>query len=145
MKDTGKQRLLDLRYLRMAAIWAENSYCQRRKVGALVVKEKMIISDGYNGTPSGFENVCEDAHGVTHPYVLHAEANAITKLARSGNNSDQATLYVTASPCIECAKLIIQAGIRRVVYAEQYRLTDGIDLLRRAGVEVEHLPLDSPV
>ena len=145
MKDTGKQRLLDLRYLRMAAIWAENSYCQRRKVGALVVKEKMIISDGYNGTPSGFENVCEDAHGVTHPSVLHAEANAITKLARSGNNSDQATLYVTASPCIECAKLIIQAGIRRVVYAEQYRLTDGIDLLRRAGVEVEHLPLDLPV
>ena len=145
MKDTGKQRILDLRYLRMAAIWAENSYCQRRKVGALVVKEKMIISDGYNGTPSGFENVCEDAHGVTHPYVLHAEANAITKLARSGNNSDQATLYVTASPCIECAKLIIQAGIRRVVYAEQYRLTDGIDLLRRAGVEVEHLPLDLPV
>lgn len=145
MKDTDKQRLLDLRYLRMAAIWAENSYCQRRKVGALVVKEKMIISDGYNGTPSGFENVCEDAHGVTHPYVLHAEANAITKLARSGNNSDQATLYVTASPCIECAKLIIQAGIRRVVYAEQYRLTDGIDLLRRAGVEVEHLPLDLPV
>ena len=145
MKDTGKQRLLDLRYLRMAATWAENSYCQRRKVGALVVKEKMIISDGYNGTPSGFENVCEDAHGVTHPYVLHAEANAITKLARSGNNSDQATLYVTASPCIECAKLIIQAGIRRVVYAEQYRLTDGIDLLRRAGVEVEHLPLDLPV
>ena len=142
MKDTGKQRLLDLR---MAAIWAENSYCQRRKVGALVVKEKMIISDGYNGTPSGFENVCEDAHGVTHPYVLHAEANAITKLARSGNNSDQATLYVTASPCIECAKLIIQAGIRRVVYAEQYRLTDGIDLLRRAGVEVEHLPLDLSV
>lgn len=145
MKDTGKKRLLDLRYLRMAAIWAENSYCQRRKVGALVVKEKMIISDGYNGTPSGFENVCEDAHGVTHPYVLHAEANAITKLARSGNNSDQATLYVTASPCIECAKLIIQAGIRRVVYAEQYRLTDGIDLLRRAGVEVEHLPLDLSV
>lgn len=145
MKDTGKQRLLDLRYLRMAAIWAENSYCQRRKVGALVVKEKMIISDGYNGTPSGFENVCEDAHGVTLPYVLHAEANAITKLARSGNNSDQATLYVTASPCIECAKLIIQAGIRRVVYAEQYRLTDGIDLLRRAGVEVEHLPLDLSV
>ena len=145
MKDTGKQRLLDLRYLRMAAIWAENSYCQRRKVGALVVKEKMIISDGYNGTPSGVENGREDAHGVTHPYVLHAEANAITKLARSGNNSDQATLYVTASPCIECAKLIIQAGIRRVVYAEQYRLTDGIDLLRRAGVEVEHLPLDLPV
>lgn len=142
MKDTGKQRLLDLRYLRMAAIWAENSYCVRRKVGALVVKEKMIISDGYNGTPSGFENVCEDDNGVTKPYVLHAEANAITKLARSGNNSDQATLYVTASPCIECAKLIIQAGIRRVVYAEQYRLNDGIDLLRRAGVEVEYLRIN---
>ena len=135
----------DRSYLRMAEIWAENSYCKRRKVGALIVKNNMIISDGYNGTPSGFENVCEDAHGVTHPYVLHAEANAITKLARSDNNSDQATLYVTASPCIECAKLIIQAGIRRVVYAEQYRLTDGIDLLRRAGVEVEHLPLDLPV
>ena len=142
MKDTGKQRLLDLRYLRMAAIWAENSYCQRRKVGALVVKEKMIISDGYNGTPSGFENVCEDAHGVTHPYVLHAEANAITKLARSGNNSDQATLYVTASPCIECAKLIIQAGIKRVVYANKYRLTEGIDLLERAHIEVIHLNPD---
>lgn len=140
-----KQRQLDMRYLRMASIWAENSYCVRRKVGALIVKDKMIISDGYNGTPSGFENVCEDDEGHTKPYVLHAEANAITKLARSGNNSDQATLYVTASPCIECAKLIIQAGIRRVVYAEQYRLTDGIDLLRRAGVEVEHLPLDLSV
>ena len=142
MIDTDKQRLLDLRYLRMAAIWAENSYCVRRKVGALVVKEKMIISDGYNGPPSGFENICEDSNGVTKPYVLHAEANAITKLARSGNNSDQATLYVTASPCIECAKLIIQSGIRRVVYAEQYRLTDGVDLLKRAGVEVELLPIE---
>ena len=142
MIDTDKQRLLDLRYLRMAAIWAENSYCVRRKVGALVVKEKMIISDGYNGTPSGFENIWEDSNGVTKPYVLHAEANAITKLARSGNNSDQATLYVTASPCIECAKLIIQSGIRRVVYAEQYRLTDGVDLLKRAGVEVELLPIE---
>lgn len=145
MTTTDKQRLLDLRYLRMAAIWAENSYCIRRKVGALVVKEKMIISDGYNGTPSGFENICEDESGVTKPYVLHAEANAITKLARSGNNSDQATLYVTASPCIECSKLIIQAGIRRVVYAEQYRLSDGIDLLRRAGVAVEHLPIGEPL
>ena len=145
MTTTDKQRLLDLRYLRMAAIWAENSYCMRRKVGALVVKEKMIISDGYNGTPSGFENICEDNSGVTKPYVLHAEANAITKLARSGNNSDQATLYVTASPCIECSKLIIQAGIRRVVYAEQYRLSDGIDLLRRAGVVVEHLPIGEPL
>lgn len=131
-----KQEKLDERYLRMARIWAENSYCKRRQVGALVVKDKMIISDGYNGTPSGFENVCEDANGITKPYVLHAEANAITKLARSGNNSDGSTLYVTASPCIECAKLIIQSGIRRVVYGEKYRLTDGIDLLKRAGIEV---------
>ena len=134
-----KQELLDQRYLRMARIWAENSYCQRRQVGALVVKEKMIISDGYNGTPSGFENICEDDNGVTKPYVLHAEANAITKLARSSNNSDGATIYITASPCIECAKLIIQAGIRRVVYGEKYRLTDGIELLDRAGIEVEYL------
>lgn len=133
----SKQSLLDYRYLRMARIWAENSYCKRRQVGALVVKDKMIISDGYNGTPSGFENLCEDEGGTTLPYVLHAEANAITKLARSGNNSEGSTLYVTASPCIECSKLIIQSGIRRVVYAEEYRLTDGIDLLRKAGVEVE--------
>jgi cytidine/deoxycytidylate deaminase family protein len=126
----------------MARIWAENSYCRRRQVGALVVKDKMIISDGYNGTPSGFENVCEDETGTTFPYVLHAEANAITKLARSSNNSDGATLYVTASPCIECAKLIIQSGIRRVVYAEKYRLTDGIDLLEKAGVKVEYKALE---
>ena len=138
---TEKQELLDYRYLRMARVWAENSYCKRRKVGALVVKQKMIISDGYNGTPSGFENICEDEAGVTKPYVLHAEANAITKLARSGNNSEDSTLYVTASPCIECAKLIIQAGIRRVVYGEKYRLTDGIDLLERAGIEVEYKEL----
>ena len=131
-----KQKRLDERYLRMARIWAENSYCRRRQVGALVVKDKMIISDGYNGTPSGFENVCEDDNYVTKPYVLHAEANAITKLARSNNNSDGATIYITASPCIECAKLIIQAGIRRVVYGENYRLTDDIDLLKRAGIEV---------
>ena len=125
-EENPKQATLDQRYLRMARIWAENSYCRRRKVGALVVKEKMIISDGYNGTPSGFENVCEDDNNVTKPYVLHAEANAITKLARSSNNSDGATLYVTSSPCIECSKLIIQAGIKRVVYDEQYRLDDGI-------------------
>ncbi|MDD5861524.1 MAG: dCMP deaminase family protein [Prevotella sp.] len=137
-----KQLLLDYRYLRMARIWAENSYCKRRKVGALVVKDKMIISDGYNGTPSGFENVCEDENNVTKPYVLHAEANAITKLARSNNNSEGATLYVTASPCIECSKLIIQAGIRRVVYAEKYRLDDGLQLLRRAGIEVVYLNPD---
>ena len=140
-KQDKKQDLLDYRYLRMARIWAENSYCQRRQVGALVVKNKMIISDGYNGTPSGFENICEDEAGVTKPYVLHAEANAITKLARSENNSEDSTLYVTASPCIECAKLIIQAGIRRVVYGEKYRLTDGIDLLERAGIEVEYKEL----
>ena len=137
-----KQLLLDYRYLRMARIWSENSYCKRRQVGALVVKDKMIISDGYNGTPSGFENVCEDENNVTKPYVLHAEANAITKLARSGNNSDGSTLYVTASPCIECAKLIIQAGIKRVVYGEKYRLSDGIDLLKRANIETVYLDLN---
>lgn len=137
-----KQYLLDYRYLRMARIWAENSYCKRRQVGALVVKDKMIISDGYNGTPSGFENVCEDDNNITKPYVLHAEANAITKLARSGNNSEGSTLYVTASPCIECAKLIIQAGIKRLVYAEKYRLTDGIDLLERANIEVIHIDFE---
>ena len=126
----------DRSYLEMAEIWAQNSYCKRRKVGALLVKDRMIISDGYNGTPSGFENVCEE-DGVTKPYVLHAEANAITKVAKSGNSSEGATLYVTASPCLECSKLIIQSGIRRVVYRDEYRLTDGIDLLRRAGVEVE--------
>lgn len=137
-----KQLELDKRYLRMARIWAENSYCTRRKVGALIVKDKMIISDGYNGTPSGFENVCELDNGTTKPYVLHAEANAITKIAKSGNNSDGATLYVTASPCLECSKLIIQSGIRRVVYSEEYRLTDGIDLLKRAGVEVVFIELE---
>lgn len=139
---TEKQELLDYRYLRMARVWAENSYCKRRKVGALVVKQKMIISDGYNGTPSGFENICEEKNGITKPYVLHAEANAITKLARSGNNSDGSTLYVTASPCIECAKLIIQAGIKRVVYGEKYRLTEGIDLLKRANIEIEFLNIE---
>ena len=134
--DKQKQYNLDCRYLRMAQIWAENSYCKRRQVGALVVKDKMIISDGYNGTPSGFDNICEDETNTTYPYVLHAEANAITKLARSSNNSDGATLYVTASPCIECAKLIIQAGIKRVIYGEEYRLSDGLDLMRKAGIEV---------
>ena len=137
-----KQRQLDMRYLRMARIWAENSYCVRRKVGALIVKDKMIISDGYNGTPSGFENVCEDENNVTKPYVLHAEANAITKLARSSNNSDGSTLYVTAAPCIECSKLIIQSGIKRVVYGEKYRLDDGITLLGKAGVEVVYINPD---
>lgn len=138
-KDEQKQQNLDRRYLRMAQIWAENSYCKRRQVGALVVKDKMIISDGYNGTPSGFDNVCEDDNNTTYPYVLHAEANAITKLARSNNNSDGSTLYVTAAPCIECAKLIIQAGIRRVIYGEEYRLADGLELMRKAGIEVVYI------
>lgn len=137
--QSEKQEVLDKRYLRMAQIWAENSYCERRKVGAILVKDKMIISDGYNGTPAGFENICEDEDGSTKPYVLHAEANAITKVARSNNSSDGSTLYVTASPCVECAKLIIQSGIRRVVFNDLYRLHDGIDLLRRAGVECVHI------
>lgn len=130
-----KQTQLDCRYIRMARIWAENSYCVRRQVGAIIVRDGMIISDGYNGTPCGFENICEDESGKTKPYVLHAEANAITKVAKSNNSSDGATLYVTASPCIECAKLIIQAGIRRVVYCDTYHTLDGVELLRRAGIE----------
>lgn len=137
--NVNKQLALDKRYLRMAAIWAENSYCIRRRVGALIVKDKMIISDGYNGTPAGFENICEDENGMTYPCVLHAEANAITKIARSGNNSNEATLYVTAAPCIECAKLIIQAGIKRVVYSEKYRLPNGIELLEKAMIEILYI------
>ena len=129
----------DKSYMEMASVWARNSYCKRLQVGALIVRDKMIISDGYNGTPSGFENICEDENGVTKPYVLHAEANAITKVAKSGNNSEGSTLYVTASPCLECSKLIIQSGIRRVVFRDAYSLTDGIDLLRRAGIEVEQV------
>lgn len=138
----SKQRLLDERYLRMAHIWSENSYCVRRKVGALIVRDNMIISDGFNGTPSGFPNICEE-NNVTFPYVLHAEANAITKVARSNNSSDGATLYVTASPCMECSKLIIQAGIRRVVFSDLYRIQDGLDLLRKAGIEVVHMPIEN--
>ena len=136
-----KQRQLDIRYLRMARVWAENSYCVRRQVGALIVKDKMIISDGYNGTPSGFENICEDDLGKTKPYVLHAEANAITKVAKSANNCDGATLYVTASPCIECSKLIIQAGIKRIVYSDRYRSDDGLELLQRGGIECIRIEL----
>ena len=140
--EEEKQRMLDERYLRMARIWAENSYCTRLKVGALIVKGQMIISDGFNGTPSGFENICEDENNVSKPYVLHAEANAITKIAQSHNSSQGATLYVTASPCIECSKLIIQSGIKRVVYGETYRLDDGLQLLRRAGIETIQLDID---
>ena len=142
IENENKQELLDKRYMRMAYIWSENSYCKRRKVGALIVKDKMIISDGYNGTPSGFENICEDDDNKTKPYVLHAEANAITKVARSNNSSKDATLYVTSSPCIECAKLIIQAGIKRVVYSDAYRLSDGVDLLSRAGIELVTVELN---
>lgn len=141
IEQMDKQHEIDKRYLRMAAIWAENSYCQRRQVGALIVKDQMIISDGYNGTPAGFENVCEDADGLTKPYVLHAEANAITKVAASSNSSKGATIYVTSAPCIECAKLIIQSGIRRVVYSEKYRTEEGCELLRRANVEIEYIPI----
>jgi len=137
-----KQAQFDRRYLRMAQIWAENSYCKRRQVGALIVKDKMIISDGYNGTPSGFENVCEDENNVTKPYVLHAEANAITKVARSNNSSENATLYITDSPCMECAKLIIQSGIKRVVFSNQYRNLEGLDLLKRAGIEIIYIDIE---
>ncbi len=137
----NKQFLLDQRYLKMAAIWAQNSYCKRRQVGALLVKDKMIISDGYNGTPSGFENNCEDENNRTFPYVLHAEANAITKVAKSNNSSDGATLYVTSSPCLECSKLIIQAGIKRVIFYDNYHHDDGIVLLRNANIEVVQIDL----
>ena len=137
-----KQYLLDKRYLKMAAIWAQNSYCKRRQVGAILVKDKMIISDGYNGTPSGFENICEDENNKTKPYVLHAEANAISKVAKSGNSSDGATMYVTSSPCMECSKLIIQAGIKRVVFTDNYRLEDGIELLKRANIEVVQVEIE---
>jgi dCMP deaminase len=134
-----KQIAFDKRYLEMALIWAKNSYCQRRQVGALIVKGKMIISDGYNGTPSGFENVCEDENNKTKPYVLHAEANAITKVAKSNNSSEGSTLYVTSSPCMECSKLIIQSGIRRVVYCNVYHNTEGLDLLKRAEIELVYI------
>lgn len=142
--DSDKKLLeVDIKYLRMAKIWSENSYCKRRQVGAIIVKDNSIISDGYNGTPSGFENICEDENGITKPYVLHAEANAITKVARSTNNSAGATIYVTASPCIECAKLIIQAGIKRVVYCEEYRVNDGIELLQKAGVKTDFIHIEN--
>jgi len=140
-----KQEAFDKRYLEMAMIWAGNSYCKRRQVGALIVKGKMIISDGYNGTPSGFENICEDENNVTKPYVLHAEANAITKVAKSNNSSEGATLYVTTSPCLECAKLIIQSGIKRVVFCNKYHTPDGLELLKRAGIELVYIDLEKQV
>ncbi len=137
-----KQNKFDKSYMEMAFVWAENSYCQRRKVGALIVKNRMIISDGYNGTPAGFENICEEENNTTKPYVLHAEANAITKVAKSNNSSEGATLYVTDSPCMECSKLIIQSGIKRVVYTREYRIIDGLDLLKRAGIELVKLEIE---
>ena len=136
-----RQDLFDRRYLEMARIWSKNSYCVRRQVGALIVKDRMIISDGYNGTPEGFENVCEDENNKTKPYVLHAEANAITKVAKSNNSSEGATLYITTSPCMECAKLIIQSGIRRVVFCDKYHKDEGIELLKRASIEVVYIEL----
>jgi len=139
----SKQLQFDRRYLEMARIWAQNSYCKRRQVGALIVKDKMIISDGYNGTPSGFENNCEDEENKTKPYVLHAEANAITKVAKSNNSSEDATLYITTSPCLECAKLIIQSGIRRVVFCDKYHKEDGLLLLQRASIEILFIDLDA--
>jgi dCMP deaminase len=141
-KNKNNGTKFDIRYIEMAHVWAKNSYCVRRQVGALIVKDRMIISDGYNGTPSGFENICEDEDGLTKPYVLHAEANAITKVAKSNNSSEGATLYITDSPCMECAKLIIQAGIVRVVYDKKYRITEGLDLLERVGIKVEQLHVD---
>ncbi len=138
-----KQDQFDRRYLEMARIWAKNSYCKRLQVGALIVKDRMIISDGYNGTPEGFENICEDDNYKTKPYVLHAEANAITKVAKSHNSSDGATLYITTSPCLECAKLIIQSGIRRVVFCDNYRSDVGINLLKRANIEILYIDLES--
>ncbi len=137
-----KQEQFDRRYLEMARTWAKNSYCKRRQVGALIVRDRMIISDGFNGTPEGFENICEDENNKTKPYVLHAEANAITKVAKSNNSSLGATLYATTAPCIECSKLIIQSGIRRVVFCDNYHTDEGIKLLKRAGIEVVYMELN---
>ncbi len=140
-----KQEKYDRAYLRMAYEWGKLSYCKRRQVGAIVVKERMIISDGYNGTPTGFENICEDEEGYTKWYVLHAEANALSKLASSTQSSIGATLYITLSPCRECSKLIHQAGISRVVYQTAYKDNSGLSFLERAGVELEHLPITENV
>jgi dCMP deaminase len=136
---TEKQLKYDTAYLRMAVEWAKLSHCNRKQVGALIVKDNMIISDGYNGTPSGFTNCCEDDEGDTHWYVLHAEANAILKVAKSTQSADGATLYITLSPCKECSKLIIQAGIKRVVYKKKYKDTEGIDFLNEYGIQLTHI------
>lgn len=138
-----KQAQYDRAYLEMAQTWGELSYCKRKKVGALIVKDRMIISDGYNGTPSGFENICEDENYETKWYVLHAEANAILKVAASTQSCEGATLYITLSPCKECSKLIHQSGIKRVVYAKAYRDLSGVKFLEKAGVKVEHFTLEN--
>ncbi|HEY0045724.1 MAG TPA: dCMP deaminase family protein [Flavobacterium sp.] len=138
--EEKKLEKYDKAYLRIAAEWAQLSYCQRKKVGAIIVKDRMIISDGYNGTPSGFDNCCEDDDGLTRWDVLHAEANAILKVARSTQSCEGATLYITLSPCKECSKLIHQSGIKRVVYQTAYRDTSGLEFLERAGVITEHIP-----
>lgn len=140
--EEKKQQRYDRAYLRMANTWSELSYCQRKKVGAIIVRDNMIISDGYNGTPSGFDNCCENDIGETHWYVLHAEANAILKVAKSTNNCRGATLYLTLSPCKDCSKLVLQAGISRVVFQNAYKDTEGIDFLKDAGVEI--VQLDDP-
>ncbi|MGB1042102.1 MAG: deoxycytidylate deaminase [Tenacibaculum sp.] len=137
-----KQLKYDSAYLKMAQEWGKLSHCKRKQVGALIVKDRMIISDGYNGTPSGFENYCEDEEGYTKWYVLHAEANAILKVAASTQSCKGATLYITLSPCQQCSKLIHQAGIKRVVYAEAYKDSSGIDFLEKAGVELTYLPYE---
>jgi len=139
MKEQAKQLRYDKAYLRMAKTWSELSHCQRKQVGAIIVKDGMIISDGYNGTPSGFDNCCEDDDGDTHWYVLHAEANAILKVARSTHNCQGATLYLTLSPCKDCSKLVLQAGIERVVYINGYKDESGIEFLREAGVEITQI------
>ena len=134
-----KQRKFDKAYLRIAREWGKLSHCERKQVGAIIVKDRMIISDGFNGTPSGFNNNCEDNEGMTKWYVLHAEANAIMKVAKSTNNSDGATLYITLSPCRECSKLILQAGITRVLYLKGYKDDSGLQFLEKAGIEVQHI------
>ncbi len=142
MQTDKKQLRYDIAYLKMALEWAKLSRCQRKQVGALIVKDKMIISDGYNGTPSGFDNCCEDEVGETKWEVLHAEANAILKVAASSQSCKGATLYITLSPCRDCSKLIYQAGIKRMVYAKGYRDATGLDFLEKAGVELMQLDLD---
>lgn len=137
--EERKQKKYDIAYLKMALEWSKLSYCKRRQVGALIVKDRMIISDGFNGTPTGFENICEDDENYTKWYVLHAEANAIMKVSASTQSSKGATLYITLSPCRECSKLIFQSGIRRLVYNKEYKDTSGVDFLKKSGIDITHI------